>query len=145
MHSEYYMDILKTILIPIVIYTLKRLSKLQIFKIYRSLPLTDKNELILLIYKDAKACYDGYIIQNKLLKYGIRYRPQFMRNIFYYTYKNEIRSDNKNLSGFLSLPGMFFCDDDGSVRFQKGIYFISVVVFVMSIYLLYPAGSLLYN
>lgn len=132
-------------MIPVLIYSLKRLSKLQIFKTYRSLSLTDKNELISLIYQGEKTYYDSYIIQNKLLEHGIRYSPQFMRNLFYYTYKNGIRADNKGLSGFLSLPGMFFCGDDGSVRLQKGIYLINIVVFVMSIYLLYPAGSLLYN
>lgn len=78
-----------------------------------------------------------------MLVYGIRYTPQFMKNLFYYTHNQNIRADNKDLSAFLSLPGLFICKDDGEVRLKKGARFISGFVFVFSLLMMVFVSNLI--
>lgn len=124
--------ILSTLGVALLGYLLKNLSKFQLFTSFRRLSTTDKSRLFSLLHKSNEGFINNYKIQTQMLMYGIRYSPQFMKNLFYYTHKNNIRADNKDLSAFLSLPGLFICEDNGEVGLQKGARLLSFFIFVVS-------------
>lgn len=124
--------ILSTLGVALLGYLLKNLSKFQLFTSFRRLSTTDKSRLFSLLYKSNEGFINNYKIQTQMLNYGIRYSAQFMKNLFYYAHKNNIRADNKDLSAFLSLPGLFICKDNGEVGLQKGARLLSFFIFFLS-------------
>lgn len=134
--SDAAVKILSTLGVALMGYMLKHISKFQLFTTFRRLSSSDKSELFSLLHKSNNGFIDNYKIQSQMLVYGIRYTPQFMKNLFYYAYSHNIRADNKELSAFLSLPGLFICKDDGEVRLHRGARFISGFVFVISLILM---------
>lgn len=127
--------IISTLSVALLGYLLKNLSKFQLFTIFRRLSTADKSRLFSLLLKSNNGFLDDYKIQSQMLMYGIRYSPHFMKNLFYYAHKNNIRADNKDLSAFLSLPGLFISKDNGEVKLQKGARFLSFFpVFSQHIY-----------
>lgn len=124
--------ILSTLGVALLGYLLKNLSKFQLFTSFRRLSTADKSRLFSLLHKSNDGFINNYESQTQMLKYGIRYSAQFMKNLFYYAHKNNIRADNKDLSAFLSLPGLFICKDNGEVGLQKGAQLLSFSIFFLS-------------
>lgn len=125
--------ILSTLVVAFFGYVLKHLSKFRFFTTFRRLSSADRSRLFSLLNKSNNGFLDDYTLQSQMLTYGIRYTPQFMKNLFYYAYKNNIRADNKDLSAFLRVPGLFICADDGEVKLHKGTRSLASFVFVISI------------
>jgi len=134
--SEAAVKILSPLGVALLGYMLKHISKFQLFTTFRRLSSSDRSELFSLLHKSNSGFIDDFKIQSQMLVYGIRYTPQFMKNLFYYARNQNIRADNKDLSAFLSLPGLFICEDDGEVRLKKGVRFISGFVFFSSLLLM---------
>lgn len=131
--SDAAVKILSALGVALLGYVLKHVSKFQLFTTFRRLSSSDRSELFSLLHKSNNGFIDNYKIQSQMLVYGIRYTPQFMKNLFYYANNQNIRADNKDLSAFLSLPGLFVCKDDGEVKLKKGARSISGFVFFMSL------------
>jgi len=123
--SEAAVKILSPLGVALVGYMLKHISKFQLFTTFRRLSSSDRSELFSLLHKSNSGFIGDFKIQSQMLVYGIRHTPQFMKNLFYYARNQNIRADNKGLSAFLSLPGLFNCEDDGEVRLKKGVRFTS--------------------
>lgn len=134
--SDAAVKILSTMGVALLGYMLKHISKFQLFTTFRRLSSSDKSELFSLLQKSNNGFIDNYKIQSQMLVYGIRYTPQFMKNLFYYAHNHNIRADNKDLSAFISLPGLFNCKDDGEVRLHRGARFISGFIFFISLILM---------
>lgn len=130
--SDAAIKILSTLVVALLGYVLKHLSKFQLFTTFRQLSNADRSRLFSFLQKSNDGFFDDYTIQSNMLTYGIRYTPQFMKNLFYYAHKKNIRADNKDLSAFLSLPGLFICKDDGEVRLHKGARTLNVFLFFLS-------------
>lgn len=142
-------DVLEKIITPVSLallsYLLKFLPKFKLFTAFSRLSTADKTRLFSLLHQSSGGFLDNYAIQSQMQSYGIKYSPQFMKNLFYYTHKNNIRDDNKDLSAFLSLPGLFICKENGKVRLQKGARLLSFFIFFASIFLLINVVRLLYE
>lgn len=141
--SDSSVKIISALCVALLSYFFKCLPKPQLFTIFSRLSTADKVRLFSLLHKTTGGFLDEYVIQSQMLAYGVRYSPQFMKNLFYYTHKNKIRADNKDLSAFLSLPGLFICKENGEVRLQKGARLISLVLFFVSIAMIIFVASLL--
>lgn len=124
--------IIKTAMVALLSGLFKFFPKPQGITTFRRLSAIEKNRIFSLLHMSRNGYLDDYAIQSQMLMLGIRYSPQFMKNLFYYTHKNNIRSDNKDLSAFLSLRGIFICSDNGEVRLQKGAKFLNFVIFFAS-------------
>lgn len=131
--SDAAVKIFSTLVVALLGYVLKHLSKFQLFTTFRRLSNADRSRLFSLLHKSNDGFLDDYTMQSQMLAYGIRYTPQFMKNLFYYTHRKNIRADNKDLSAFLSLPGLFICKDDGEVILHKCARTINFFLFILSI------------
>lgn len=143
--SDAAVKILSTLGVALLGYMLKHISKFQLFTTFRRLSISDRSELFSLLHKSNNGFIDDFKIQSQMLVYGIRYTPQFMKNLFYYAHNQNIRADDKDLSAFLSLPGLFICEDDGEVRLKKGARFINGFVFVFSFLLMVFVINLIFQ
>lgn len=143
--SDPFWKIITTGFVAIVSYLFKRLPKFQLFNTFSRMSTADKTQLFSLLYKSRGGFLDAYAIQSQMQAFGIKYSPQFMRNLFYYTLKEKIRDDNQDLSAFLSLPGLFICKDNGEVRVVTCARLLSLFFFVVSILLLIFVVSQLYR
>lgn len=141
--SDSTVKIISALCIALLSYLFKYLPKFQLFTTFSRLSPADKTRLFSLLHKSSSGFLDDYAIQCQMLAYGIKYSPQFMKNLFYYTHKNNIRADNKDLSAFLSLPGLFICKENGEVRLQKGARLLSFILFFASMFLMIFVISLL--
>lgn len=135
--------IISALCVALLGYLLKNLSKFQLFNTFRRLSYAEKSRLFSLLHKSNDGFLNNYKIQSQMLMYGIRYSTQFMKNLFYYAHKNNIRADNKDLSAFLSLPGLFICKDNGEVSLQKGARLLSFFIFVVCSAMMIIVASLL--
>ena len=131
-----YLNTIVRILIPLLPVIINYVFKLNFFSTFRRLPVTEKTHFFALLQKSSDGFLDDYAIRSQMQASGIRYSPQFMRNLFYYAHKKYIRDDNKDLSAFLSLPGLFICKNNGEIRLQKGICTLACIVFLTSIFML---------
>lgn len=122
---------------------LSQLLKFQLFTNFSRLSVEDKTKLFSLLHRRSGGFMDDYAIQSQMQAYGIKYSPQFMKNLFYYTYKNNIRADNKDLGAFLSLPGLFICKENGEVRLQKLVRLLSFILFFVSMSMMILIATLL--
>ncbi|MBA4823447.1 hypothetical protein H2241_21150 [Pantoea ananatis] len=135
--------IVSYVALSLVTLCLKLLSKIELFKTFRFLSPDNKEKVFSLTRQFSKGYLDEYETQTKLQALGINYSPQFMKNLFYYTYKRKIRSDNKELSAFLLMSGPFICSDDGEVKLRKWIRTLSYALFFMSLLMMAIAISTL--
>ena len=135
--SDSVMRVISAVCVALLSYLPKR----QRATLFNRLSITDKTRLFSLLNESRGGFLDDYSIQNQMQAYGIRYSPQFMKNLFYYTHKNNILADNKSLSAFLSLPGFFICKENGEIRLQKGIQLLNFIVFLASIFIMIFAPS----
>ncbi|MGC1034177.1 hypothetical protein [Pantoea agglomerans] len=135
--------IISALCVALLGYLLKNLSKFQLFNTFMRLSSAEKSRLFSLLHKSNDGFLNNYKIQSQMLMYGIRYSTQFMKNLFYYAHKNNIRADNKDLSAFLSLPGLFICKDNGEVSLQKGARLLSFFIFVVCSAMMIIVASLL--
>lgn len=122
--------------VALLTYLFKCLPKFQLFNTFSRMSAADKTQLYSLLHKSSGGFLDDYAVQSQMQGFGIKYSPQFMKNLFYYTFKKNIRDDNKDLSAFLSLPGLFICKDNGEVRLLKCARLLSLVFFFVGIFLL---------
>lgn len=143
--SDSTVKIISTVCVALLSYLLKYLPKFQLFTILNRLSIADKTRLIYLLHKNSSGFLDDYSIQTQMQAYGIKYTPQFMKNLFYYTHKNNIRIDNKDLAAFLSLPGLFICKNNGEVRLLKGARSLNFFLFVASIFMMVIITSMLHD
>ena len=101
--SDSTVKIIISVCVAFLSYLLKYLPKFQLFTIFSRLSIADKTRLFSLLHKSSGGFLDECSIQSQMQAYGINYSPQFMKNLLYYTHENNIRTDNKDLSAFLSL------------------------------------------
>ena len=140
--SDSTVKIISAVCVALLTYLLNYLPKFQLFTIFSRLSAADRARLFSLLYKRSGEFLDDYAIQSQMQAYGIKYSPQFMKNLFYYTYKNNIRANDKDLSAFLSLPGLFICKEDGEVRLQKGARLLCFILFFISLFMMIFVASL---
>ncbi|WP_019105602.1 hypothetical protein [Pantoea ananatis] len=135
--------IISYVTLGLVTIGLKSLSKIELFRTFRWLSPDKKEKVFSLIRQFSSGYLDEYETQTKLQAFGINYSPQFMRNLFYYTHKRNIRPDNPDLSAFLSMSGPFICSNNGEVKLRKWIRTLSFVLFIISLLMMVIAASML--